>query len=76
VRKGLAQEEELKSIRAYDLAKASGEKPVSFDQAVREIESGREGAPSPAEQGRAGEGSSLLRSFQGCQIGLRYRGGP
>ncbi|MES1243325.1 MAG: hypothetical protein ABUT39_17060 [Acidobacteriota bacterium] len=30
--------EELESIRAYDLAKASGEKPIPFEQAIQEIE--------------------------------------
>lgn len=30
--------EELDSIRAYDAAKASGEKPVPFDEAASEIE--------------------------------------
>lgn len=30
--------EELESIRAYDLAKASGEEAVPFEQAVQEIE--------------------------------------
>lgn len=59
--------EELESIQAYDLAKASGEKPIPFDQAVREIESGREGAPSPAEQGRVGEGSSSYAAFKGAR---------
>ncbi len=33
--------EELDSIRAYDAAKASGEKPVPFEEAVDEIESDR-----------------------------------
>ncbi len=33
--------EELESIRAYDAAKASGEKPVPFEQAVEDIESDR-----------------------------------
>lgn len=32
-RKMLAELEELESIRAYDAAKASGEKPVKFDKA-------------------------------------------
>ena len=31
--------DELDSIRAYDAAKKSGEKPVPFDHAMREIES-------------------------------------
>ena len=30
--------EELESIRAYDAAKASGEKPVPFEEAVEGIE--------------------------------------
>jgi hypothetical protein len=30
--------EELDSIRAYDAAKQSGEIPIPFDQAMREIE--------------------------------------
>ena len=34
----LEELEELESIRAYDTAKASGEKPLSFEQAVKEIE--------------------------------------
>lgn len=33
--------EELEAIRAYDAAKASGETPIPFDQAVREIERSR-----------------------------------
>lgn len=33
--------EELESIRAYDLAKASGEKPIPFEQAIQEIERNR-----------------------------------
>jgi PHD/YefM family antitoxin component YafN of YafNO toxin-antitoxin module len=32
--------EELDSIRAHDAAKASGEKPVPFEEAIGEIESG------------------------------------
>lgn len=35
--------EELESIRAFDAAKASGEKPESFEAAVQEIESRRSG---------------------------------
>lgn len=31
--------DELDSIRAYDAAKKSGEKPIPFDEAMREIES-------------------------------------
>lgn len=38
----LEQLEELESIRAYDLARASGEKAIPFEQAVREIESNRD----------------------------------
>ena len=34
----LAALEELESIRAYDAAKASGDEPVEFEQAVAEIE--------------------------------------
>jgi hypothetical protein len=34
--------EELESIRAYDAAKASGEKAIPFDQAIREIERDRQ----------------------------------
>jgi len=37
----LADVEELESIRAFDQAKASGEKPIPFEQAVAEIESRR-----------------------------------
>ena len=33
--------EELESIRAYDAAKGSAEKPVPFEEAVEEIEKGR-----------------------------------
>lgn len=33
--------EELDAIRAYDAAKASGETPIPFDQAVRQIERSR-----------------------------------
>jgi hypothetical protein len=32
--------EELDSIRAYDTAKTSGEKPVPFEEAAGDIESG------------------------------------
>ena len=35
----LADVEELESIRAFDEAKASGEKPIPFERAVAEIES-------------------------------------
>ena len=34
----LADAEELESIRAFDAAKASGEKPIPFERAVAEIE--------------------------------------
>jgi hypothetical protein len=37
----LEAQEELESIRAYDEAKAAGDEAVPFQQAVREIESGR-----------------------------------
>ena len=37
----LEEVEELESIRAYDAAKASGEKPIPFEQAVAEIERNR-----------------------------------
>ncbi len=37
-RKILAELEELESIRAYDAAKASGEKGVPLDEAIQEIE--------------------------------------
>ena len=40
-RKILAELEELEAIRAYDVAKASGEKPVKFEQAMAEIEKSR-----------------------------------
>jgi len=33
--------EELESIRAYDEAKASGEKAISFEQALAEIDQAR-----------------------------------
>ena len=33
-RKILAELEELESIRAYDAAKASGEKPIKFEKAL------------------------------------------
>ena len=36
----LEDEEELASIRAYDVAKASGDEAIPFEQAVKEIESG------------------------------------
>lgn len=37
----LEELEELESIRAYDAAKASGEKPISLKQALKDIESRR-----------------------------------
>jgi len=37
-RKLIADQEELESIRAYDAAKASGDKAIPFEQAVNEIE--------------------------------------
>jgi len=37
-RKLLTELEELESVRAYDAAKASGEKPIPFEQAIAEIE--------------------------------------
>ena len=37
-RKLLDALEELESIRAYDAAKGSGEKPVPFERAVEDIE--------------------------------------
>jgi hypothetical protein len=40
-RKLLEELEELESIRAYDAAKASGDKAVPFEQAVVEIEQNR-----------------------------------
>ena len=40
-RKILAELEELEAIRAYDAAKASGEKPVKFEHAMAEIEKSR-----------------------------------
>jgi hypothetical protein len=40
--KVLEELEELESIRAYDRAKACGEEAVPFDQAVEEIERGRQ----------------------------------
>ncbi|KAF5414240.1 MAG: hypothetical protein C5S48_09480 [Candidatus Methanogaster sp.] len=36
----LEDEEELAAIRAYDVAKASGDETIPFEQAVKEIESG------------------------------------
>jgi hypothetical protein len=38
----LEEAEELESIRAYDAAKVSGDEFIPFEQAVREIEKGRE----------------------------------
>ena len=40
-KKLLAEVEELESIRAYDAAKASGEKTIPFEQATEEIERSR-----------------------------------
>lgn len=40
-RKLMAELEELESIRAYDAAKASGEKAIPFEQAVQELEKSR-----------------------------------
>lgn len=37
----LEELEELESIQAYDRVKASGEKVIPFEQAVKEIEEGR-----------------------------------
>ncbi|HYN20275.1 MAG TPA: hypothetical protein VE078_04895 [Thermoanaerobaculia bacterium] len=37
----LEQLEELESLRAYDLAKASGEEAIPFEQAIQEIERNR-----------------------------------
>ena len=37
----LEQLEELESLRAYDHAKASGERAIPFEQAVQEIERDR-----------------------------------
>ena len=33
--------EELEPIKAYDVAKASGEEPIPFDKAIEEIERSR-----------------------------------
>ena len=40
-RKMLEELEELEAIRAYDAAKASGEEPIPFEEAVEEIERSR-----------------------------------
>ncbi len=40
-RKLMADLEELESIRAYDAAKASGDRAIPFDAATREIERSR-----------------------------------
>jgi len=37
----LEEAEELESIRAYDLAKASSDEAIPFEQAIREIERNR-----------------------------------
>jgi PHD/YefM family antitoxin component YafN of YafNO toxin-antitoxin module len=41
-RKLLEELEELESIRAFDAAKASGDKVIPFEQAVAEIEQSRQ----------------------------------
>ncbi|HEX7180665.1 MAG TPA: hypothetical protein VF756_02395 [Thermoanaerobaculia bacterium] len=56
----LEQLEELKSIRAYDLAKASGETAIPFEKAIQEIE--REGERSP---GGSSTGSRPTSSGRG-----------
>jgi hypothetical protein len=40
-RKLIAELEELEAIRAYDIAKSSGDKAIPFEQAVQEIEKSR-----------------------------------
>jgi len=40
-RKMLEELEELAAIRAYDAAKASGDKPIPFEKAIAEIERAR-----------------------------------
>ena len=40
-REMLEQLEELESIRAYDLAKASGDEAIPFEQAIQDIERNR-----------------------------------
>ena len=40
-RKMLGELEELAAIRAYDAAKASGDKAIPFDKAIAEIERAR-----------------------------------
>ncbi len=40
-RKLLEQAEELDAIRAYDAAQTSREKPIPFEQAIKEIEQRR-----------------------------------
>ena len=40
-RKMIEALEELEAIRAYDAAKASGEEPIPFEDAVEEIERSR-----------------------------------
>jgi hypothetical protein len=37
----LEQLEELEDVRAYDVAKASGDQPIPLEQAIAEIEQGR-----------------------------------
>jgi hypothetical protein len=41
-RKLLAEPEELESIRAYDVAKSSGDDVIQCEQAVRKIEQNRQ----------------------------------
>jgi hypothetical protein len=43
--------EELDAVRAYDAAKASGEKPIPFEQAIQEIESQRSRGERSAGRG-------------------------
>ncbi len=40
-RKMLEELEELAAIRAYDAAKASGDRPIPFEKAIAEIERAR-----------------------------------
>jgi hypothetical protein len=40
-KKSLADMEEMESIRAYDVAKASGDKAIPFQKAIEEIEDSR-----------------------------------
>jgi hypothetical protein len=41
-RKLIAELEELEAIRAYDIAKASRDEAIPFEQAVQEIEKSRQ----------------------------------